>query len=177
MSDFGKAILLVLANEGGYVNDPDDPGGETYKGIARRRNHTWPGWVTIDLAKQKSNFPKILDKDTELNKLVNTLYRELYWNTILGDDIFSSEIASAVFDFAVNAGPITSIKLAQIVIDSDPDGVIGPKTLRKLNEITPEVFLPMFIVARIARYASICKKRPTSRKYFFGWVLRALGEH
>jgi len=177
MSNFNNALQSVLVNEGSYVNDPDDPGGETYKGIARRRNHNWSGWVTIDLAKLQNNFPKNLEKNTILQGLIETLYRELYWNKILGDDIFSSEIASVMFDFAVNAGPRTSIKLAQIAIGAEPDGVMGPKTLLKLNEVESEVFLPTFIVARIARYATICKKRPTSRKYFFGWVLRALGEH
>jgi hypothetical protein len=57
MSEFQPALQKVLAHEGGYVNDPDDPGGETYKGIARNMHSKWGGWVYIDLCKHASNLP------------------------------------------------------------------------------------------------------------------------
>ncbi len=56
MADFKTAIEATLKAEGGYVNDPDDPGGETYKGIARNRNSKWSGWTHIDLLKNKCVF-------------------------------------------------------------------------------------------------------------------------
>jgi len=52
MADFNQALQMVLQNEGGYVNDPNDPGGETYKGIARKMNSNWIGWQLIDLQKK-----------------------------------------------------------------------------------------------------------------------------
>ncbi|MCC6582958.1 MAG: N-acetylmuramidase, partial [Chitinophagales bacterium] len=51
---------------------------------------------------------------------------------------------------------------------------IGNKTLDLLNKIKPEYFIPAYTVAKIARYINIVKKRPNSRKYFYGWVCRAL---
>ena len=64
--------------------------------------------------------------------------------------------------------------LAQLVVEADPDGVIGPTTLDKLNAFDPDHFLAAFTVAKIARYISIVKKRPESRKYFYGWVCRTI---
>ena len=57
MAEFDISFQKVLSYEGGYVNDPDDPGGETYKGIARKMNSKWDGWVLVDLLKQKPGFP------------------------------------------------------------------------------------------------------------------------
>jgi len=60
MADFNKAFQLILAHEGGYINDSDDPGGETYKGIARKMNPDWLGWHIIDLLKKQPGFPESL---------------------------------------------------------------------------------------------------------------------
>jgi len=56
MADFLTAYEVTMQAEGGYVNDPQDPGGETYKGVARSRNPKWPGWVDIELLKNQKNF-------------------------------------------------------------------------------------------------------------------------
>jgi len=174
MADFSKAFELTLMAEGDYVNDPDDPGGETYKGIARSRNSKWPGWIDIDMHKNRSNFPKNLEKDIELQEKVKALYRANYWDKVQGDEIADQDIAESIFDFAVNAGPRTSAKLAQIAVGADPDGIIGPNTLKKLNADDKRAFLAVFALAKIGRYVKICEQRKASRKYFFGWVRRTL---
>lgn len=174
MADFTKAFKLTMKAEGGYVNDPDDPGGETYKGIARTGNSKWPGWINIDMNKTKRNFPKNLEDDPDLQNKVRELYKINYWDKILGDDIQDQDIAESIFDFAVNAGPRTSSKLAQIAVQAEPDGVIGPVTLGKLNAEDTRTFLAVFAIAKIGRYVKICENRKESRKYFFGWVKRTL---
>lgn len=177
MTDFTKALQLVLAHEGGYGNDPDDPGGETYKGVARKIHSKWDGWIKIDLMKRQPGFPASLDKDAELQQDVEDFYRINFWNKISGDKINDQQLAESIFDFAVNAGVGTSVSLAQMVLGIETDGVVGQETLKSLNAFNSEHFLAAFTVAKIARYVSIVKKRPTSRKYFYGWVLRALGEN
>ncbi len=174
MGDFSKAFEVSMKAEGGYVNDPDDPGGETYKGIARTRNAKWQGWVNIDLLKMKGNFPKNMEEDNDLQEKVKALYEVNYWDKVQGDKIVDQDIAESIFDFAINAGPKTSSKLAQIAVQAEPDGVIGAETLKKINEDDKRAFLAVFALAKIGRYVSICEKRKSSRKYFFGWVRRTL---
>ena len=174
MADFNKAFELTIKAEGGYVNDPDDPGGETYKGIARASHAKWSGWINIDMFKNKRNFPKNLEEDDELQEKIKSLYEANYWDKVQADDILDQDIAESIFDFAVNAGPRTSAKLAQITVNAEPDGVIGPKTLEKINADDKRAFLAVFALAKIGRYVGICEKRNSSRKYFFGWVRRTL---
>lgn len=176
MADFAPALQRVLLHEGGYVNDPDDPGGETYKGIARKMNSKWDGWVLIDILKKQSGFPANLDKDSDLQVKIKNFYEVNYWDTIKGDDIQNQEVATSIFDFAVNAGVTTSASLAQMVVGAKIDGVIGDKSVTSINSFNPEHFLASFTVAKIARYIAIIKKRPTSQKYLYGWVRRALGD-
>ena len=51
MADFRTAYYLTMGHEGGYNNDPDDVGGETYKGIARNYHASWEGWKIVDMYK------------------------------------------------------------------------------------------------------------------------------
>lgn len=176
MADFKQALQLVLQNEGGYVNDPNDAGGETYKGIARNMNSNWIGWTLIDIQKKQSNFPANLANSSELNSEIEHFYKINYWDKVKGDNLNDQRVANNIFDFAVNAGVSTSSVLAQKVAEVKEDGVIGNKSIEAINKLDPEMFLAFFTLAKIARYIDIVKKRPTNQKYFYGWVRRALGE-
>ncbi len=176
MANFQKALNRVLLHEGGYVNDPDDRGGETYKGIARNIHPKWTGWLVIDSRKILSNFPGVLDELPQLQQLVAKFYYENFWLTIQGDRINSQLIAESIFDFCVNAGIRTGVSIAQHAINVKPDGIIGPVTLQKLNSMNMELFLASFTVAKIARYVHLVKIRPVNQKFFFGWVRRAIGD-
>lgn len=177
MADFTQAFQLTIAHEGGYVNDPDDPGGETYKGVARKIHSKWDGWQTIDMLKRQTGFPGNLDKDPELQEAIADFYRVNFWDRVKGDNITDQKVAESIFDFAVNAGVGTSASLAQMVVETKADGVIGQESIAKINAFDTDHFLAAFTVAKIARYVNIVKKRPTSRKYFYGWVLRALNSN
>ena len=174
MALFESSLQKILAHEGGYVNDPDDTGGETYKGVARAMNSKWNGWVQVDWCKTQKGFPANLEKNSELQEEVSRFYQVNYWDALCADSIENQLVADSIFDFGVNAGVRTSASLAQLVVEADPDGVIGPTTLDKLNAFDPDHFLAAFTVAKIARYISIVKKRPESRKYFYGWICRTI---
>ena len=174
MALFETSLQKILAHEGGYVNDPDDSGGETYKGIARAIHSKWDGWVQVDQHKTQSGFPASLEKDNELQDEVSRFYQLNFWDVLRADDMQNQLVADSIFDFAVNAGVRTSASLAQLVVEAEPDGVIGPATITKLNAFDPDHFLAAFTVAKIARYISIVRKRPESRKYFYGWVCRTI---
>jgi len=173
MAEYAKAFGQTMKAEGGYANDPADPGGETYKGIARKMNSKWDGWVLVDRMKKDKSFPANLDSNSQLQESIKTFYEVNYWDKIRGDEIKNQDIAESIFDFAVNAGTITSAKLAQITVNSEPNGVIGPEVIEMINEDEPRAFLALFTLNKIARYVSICEKRKESKKYFYGWVKRA----
>jgi lysozyme family protein len=175
-ADFLTAYQTVLSHEGGYINDPDDPGGETYKGVSRKLWSSWEGWEIIDRAKRKSGFPGNLEKETDLQELIKDFYRQKFWDSIQGNNINDQNVATSIFDFAVNAGVSTSASLVQLVVKTEVDGVIGKNTIEALNAFDTDHFLSAFTVAKIARYVTIVKKRPSSQKYFYGWVRRALGD-
>lgn len=167
MAKFEIALQHVLKNEGGYVNDPDDSGGETYKGIARRFHPTWKGWYYVD----KKDFA-----NKDLDALISDFYYTKFWEPLNIDGLVNQEIATSIFDFAVNAGVKTSAVLAQKATDVESDGEIGANTINAINSMDAELFLSNFALAKIVRYASICKKSPKNRKYFFGWVCRTLNQ-
>lgn len=174
MANFLKSLPHTLKNEGLYVNDPNDSGGETFRGVSRKNNPQWAGWAIVDSMKQEKNFPQNLTANTELGVLVATLYRAKYWDKIRGNEISNQVVADTIFDFAVNAGSRTSVKLAQIIVGVKVDGVLGSKTLLAINSQDEKVFIPTFAITKIARYVQICGKRPSNRKYFYGWVRRTL---
>jgi lysozyme family protein len=178
MANFEKCLEKLLLNEGGYVHDPDDSGGETYKGIARNMNQKWQGWPIIDKYKLASNlsFPKILDSDINLQTEIKRFYMGNYWDAIRGTEIVSNDIAFQIFDFAVNAGVKTSIKAAQMCyFGLVADGIIGVSTLMSLNDVkASSEFLNRFKLQRIEHYLAICKKKPLQRKFLYSWVNRTL---
>lgn len=175
MADFNQALQLVLQNEGGYVNDPNDPGGETYKGVARKMNSNWIGWTLIDLQKKQPNFPANLANNGELNAEIQQFYKVGYWDTVKGDDITDQRVANTIFDFGVNAGVSTSVILAQKVTEVNEDGVMTADTVTAVNAMEGDKFLAYFTIAKIARFIKIVQHRPASQKYFYGWIRRALG--
>lgn len=167
MADFTEAFEEMIRNEGGYVfhNVAGDRGGDTYAGIARRYHPSWDGWALIDAE----------DRDSPaLAASVSDFYREHFWNRLRGDLIQDQRIAETLFDFAVNAGLRTAIRLAQQVLDATPDGILGPITVDLLNQYPANEFLYRYAVAKVARYAEIVNGDRSQSKFLLGWINRTL---
>lgn len=125
MASFNKEYIKVIKAEGGYVNDPDDAGSETYLGISRKSNPNWKGWTIIDFTKSQygtKNITSVLKKNTNLDKLVKELYKTNYWDVLELDDIPNQEVAHQLFDTCVNMGKSQAIKIAQTVLNKTVDG-------------------------------------------------------
>lgn len=137
MAVFSLAYKKLEAAEGGYVNDPDDNGGETYKGISRKANPDWVGWISIDQIKKShpNTFKSILKRTPELEKKVQDLYKDKYWDCFELDDIPNQMVAEQMFDTAVNCGQVAAIKFAQRVLDLRETGVWSLDLLNKLVAI------------------------------------------
>jgi lysozyme family protein len=177
MAEFKTSLQKTLNHEGCYVNDPDDLGKETYKGISRASHGKWSGWTIIDNYKAKSGFLLILDKDVELQKQVELFYLYEFWLQLKANQIAKQTTADSIFDFAVNAGITTSVQMVQSIVGTKADGIIGEQTLKKLNSLDFGYFQPTFTVAKITHYISIIQKHPTNKKYLYGWIIRALEYH
>jgi len=109
MADFKTAFKITSGNEGGYCNVDGDSGGETYCGIARNSNPNWKGWAIVDQHKPL-HFRQILSI-SELESLVESFYKENYWNKVNGDSIPIQDLANQVYDMAVNSGVSQAKKL------------------------------------------------------------------
>lgn len=163
MADFEPAFQRTLQAEGGFqlTDVKGDRGGQTYAGIARKRNPDWPGWAWVDRA------------DTPPTDLVRDFYRTEYWAP-LHCDRMPQAIAEDIFDFGVNAGTKTSAKLAQAVVGVTPDGVIGPRSIAAIGAADPAMFRMAFALAKIARYRDIVRRDRSQGKFFLGWINRTL---
>ena len=136
----GDAFKKLSIKEGGYVNDKDDAGGETYRGISRKYNPTWQGWTMIDSYKKhytvgSKEFKSKLDNDVQLQKLVWEKYKIGYWDVFELDDFNSQRVAEQLFDTNVNCGQVAAIKMAQRVLGLKETGRWNLDLLNKLIEI------------------------------------------
>lgn len=139
MANGRKAILKILASEGvtkrslGYVNDPDDSGGETVAGIARNFWPKWLGWEQVDAAKKAANFPKNLVGDQGLFEMIVDFYDKNFWDKIGGDKITNEEIAELIADSAVNEGVVPAVKRAQGIAGVDQTGKATNDLVERIN--------------------------------------------
>lgn len=137
MANFKIAFRKTCKWEGEYANDPDDTGGETYKGISRKHHPTWNGWKIIDKLKQEHprGFKTKLKDNSELQAMVDDFYKRNYWNHLHLDDLANQELANQVFDTAVNCGIKTAVKIIQKVLGIPADGKLGPVTIEAMKKI------------------------------------------
>jgi lysozyme family protein len=180
MASFDKAYSLVIRHEGGYVNDPDDKGGETYRGISRRYNPTWPGWQIIDRIKQTRpiKFNEIIN-EVNLKVLVKQLYKANYWDRIKGDQIRSQEVANIFFDFYVMTmqGAVTTMQKALVSQGKriSVDGAFGAQTLAAINAADPASLHDTFKLLRAEYHKRRVERDPSQAKFLKGWLARAWG--
>lgn len=135
MATFNDAFKKLTIAEGGYVNDSDDSGGETYRGVSRRYNPTWKGWDIVDNYKKRHRGVSLnnkLNADNELQKLVADLYKTNYWDIFELDDVPSQAVAYQMFDTCVNCGQYAAIKIAESCLNRP---ITGRWTLSLLNEL------------------------------------------
>lgn len=136
MADFNIEFKKLVLAEGGYVNDPDDSGGETYLGISRKNNPKWVGWKTIDEIKKVNgvkNITKILKQNESLTNSASIYYKMKYWDIFRLDEIPNQKIAHEMFDTCVNMGPKSAINIAQQILDMTPTGVFSDELFYNLK--------------------------------------------
>ena len=154
MNDYRECLDLVLKSEGGWVNNPKDPGGETNLGVTKA---VWEEYVGHPVQTMKN-----LTKDD-----VAPLYEQKYWRACYGE-VLPRGLDFLCFSFGINAGSGRSVKLLQQSLGLVSDGVIGPKVMQKLRESNIADVIKSFSESRREYYKSL-KNFPIFGK---GWISR-----
>lgn len=145
--DFDTAFTRLVGNEGGYVNDPRDPGGETKFGISKRSYHDVNiATLTVDGAK--------------------AIYYRDFWKPLADAH---PAIKFQVFDFAVNSGMQTAIRKLQAAIGVADDGHWGPVSAAALQAMDVSDVIMLFVAERL----DFWRKLQTWPTYGSGWAGRA----
>lgn len=180
MKSVTEIATEIVAREGGFVNDPDDPGGATNRGVTeatlRRLGLDLTGDGRVDIADVKA---------ITASQAVD-IYIEHYFKRP-GIAQLPEVLQSSVFDMMVNAGSNAVKVLQRLLTDMGfvciPDGAIGPQTIaaaQRAYEAAPAFLADAYAIARRNYYYRIADGRPASRKYARrrnggkgGWILRA----
>lgn len=154
MADFNQAVQKTLVHEGGFVDNPNDPGGATKYGITQA---DMPG---VDI---RSITP---EQATEY-------YSEHYWKPLYSQ-ITDQLLAEKLFDMGVLFGVGTAVKLLQIALVNKvslvTDGFFGPGTLSAVNQQAN--LLPAYRTVLINHCMSVVNNKPETSVFVRGWVAR-----
>lgn len=156
---FDQAMEHVLRWEGGYVDDPDDPGGETKYGISKRAH------PDVDVANLTEDEAK-------------QIYQREYWVPAGCDRISYGPLALAHMDAAVNVGVRKAITFLQLATGAHPDGVFGPRTHEQVSLLVAwghaDEVIKSYTLLRVQHYTKLAHGDPNRLKFLTGWLRRTL---
>lgn len=171
MADFKSFFPTLLQHEGGFVNDPADPGGATNKGVTL---------ATFNRCAQSllGVAPSLATLRALTDEQAGKIYKALYWDAIRGDQIVLQPLADIVFDFYVNAGA-QAVRLLQRVVNdlgASPqiaiDGVMGAGTMAALGKADAYAVYARYKQGRADYYKALADRRPSLAKFLKGWLNR-----
>jgi lysozyme family protein len=167
-----QVLPFTLKVESGYSNTSGDTGGETYRGITRKNNSSWPGWKLLDkktpIAKGKV-FP-------ELEELVAKFYWDFEFNLPDFDYLNSTKVAMVLFDWRIHGGlsasKIQAMLTRRFRIKTNGSGSFDRDTILLMNRINEKQLTDAIIDMRREKIASIIKRNPSQAKFKKGWTNR-----
>lgn len=172
MADFNLFLPTLLKFEGGWADNPNDPGGATNKGITflTFRSFALP---LLGIQPTLENLQALTDEQAGI------IYKSEYWDKVCGDDIELQDLADIVFDFAVNSGIHRAATLLQFCINecamggyTAEDGFIGADTIAALNECNQANVYRLYKAQRISAYREIAAADPRKQEFLQGWINR-----
>jgi lysozyme family protein len=153
---FSACIPIILSSEGGYVDNPRDPGGPTNLGI------------TLNTLSGRLGRPASIDEIKELTPQdAAAIYETNYYNPVHGPDL-PDGVDLMAFDASVNSGPARAIMLLQAALGVKADGLFGPVTLAAAKAKDPTETVNAFHDAHATFYRCL----PTFRVFGKGWLAR-----
>ncbi len=169
MATFEQAVEAVLEHEGGYVNDPDDPGGETNFGISKRR------YPDVDI--------KSLTRGG-----ATAIYKRDFWNPLY-EKLPTQKMADKLFDASINMThgdtrpyfetDMQAVRILQQALNDHRSGVtedgrFGPQTLMAVRMMPADILLRAFRTRLAMHYAALIAADPVRKKYAHSWFWRAV---
>lgn len=165
MADVRKLVPIILKWEGGFVNDPDDLGGATNKGVTI-------GTYTQYRKSKNLSAPTVEDLKNILDDEWMDILKTLYWDRWKADSINNQSIANILVDWVWASG-VLGVKRPQRMLGVSDDGIVGAKTLEALNGYSNQQELFAGVKAdRVTFIDEICLKRPANGKFKRGWLNR-----
>ena len=129
MVKFDIYIERILGHEGGYVNNPNDPGGETKWGISKR------------------SYPTLVIKSLSREDAIE-IYRRDFWNRVEGESL-PPALAYQALDAAINSGIGNAVRFLQRALGVADDGIVGPLTKARLRSVSEWDITALFIAERL----------------------------
>lgn len=161
MADYKILIPYVLKFEGGYVNDPNDSGGPTNKGVTLNTFRSVYG-----RAKTINDLKRMTDDQWR------HIFKSLYWDKCKADMIKDQSIANMLVDFAWHSGVTTAVKKLQKIVGVTSDGICGVQTIGAINSrYAPETF-NLLKAARMRYLQGIVKNKHSQARFMYGWTKR-----
>ncbi len=160
MSGYSQALNFVLRWEGGFVDDPDDRGGRTNKGVTQSTYDSWRSRKSLS----SKDVLHITDEE------VADIYRTMYWKGARCDQL-RDRLAFCHFDTAVNMGPRRAILILQRATGCEEDGDFGPGTKRACDRCDIEATIQTYTEIRATFYHMFAMK-PGQDKFLKGWMNR-----
>lgn len=164
---FRVSLAETLEHEGGFVNHPLDPGGMTNLGVTRK---TWAAYTGRKVSQVTEGEMRALTVEK-----VMPVYHQGYWRAVRADEL-PGGVDFAVFDIAVNSGPVRAIKMLQAAINQHGrmkvfvDGKIGPKTIQAANMVNVFDLIESLSMTRLNFYFDLS----TFKTFGRGWSKRLL---
>lgn len=159
MADYRILKPFILKWEGGFVNDPNDSGGATNKGVTLATFRKYKGAsATVDELKA------ITDDDWD------AIFKQMYWDKFKADEIASQCVANLCVDWYWMSGTKV-IKYVQRLIGTTEDGIVGKQTLARLNAKGDGLVLDIYNY-RKDFYHRIVASRPNQKRFLRGWLNR-----
>jgi len=158
-NNFDQSLQDLLQDEGGFVNNPKDPGGMTNLGVTTA---TWEAYVGHPVSEKEMK---------ELTPaMVAPLYKKKYWDAVRADEL-QAGLDYCVFDVAVNSGSGRAIKLLQTQVGTNPDGGFGSQTMAAVAQFSGES-LKMLINDYCNARLNFMKSLPAWATFGNGWTNR-----
>jgi len=165
MSKFNDCFQVVLEHEGGYTDDPTDPGGPTNWGVAL--NEDGPA-----LTRLLGHAPTVEDIKSLTQEQAGVIFKQNYWGRMRLDEVNSEKVCMVLFDMGVLCGVGGASRRAQTVVGLDIDGSIGANTLRAINALDESAFCERFLELSEDYFRSRAANNPQLRVFLQGWLNR-----